>query len=210
MSESVLDHPLISQRYFFPRRAPLTQTRWVEVEGAKLACYEQPGEKILVHFHGNGEVVADYVPDLSQVFQKVMNTGCFFSEYRGYGGSTGTPELGMMLHDIPAIFEAIGKPAEQLIVFGRSVGSIFALEFAYRYPKIGGLIIESGIADPLERLALRVRPEELGVDAPTMAKAVAERLDHQKKISAYPGPLLVMHAKGDDLVDVSHAERLAS
>ena len=35
----LLNHPLISQRYFFPRRGFLPEPFWVEVEGAQLACY---------------------------------------------------------------------------------------------------------------------------------------------------------------------------
>ena len=37
--------------------------------------------------------------------------------------------------------------------------------------------------------------------------AVRARFDHGAKLRGYSGPLLVLHASDDDLVDVSHAER---
>jgi hypothetical protein len=104
---------------------------------------------------------------------------------------------------------AAGPPG-RLVVFGRSVGSLFALEAVARHPDVAGLILESAIADPLERLSLRVEPRELGVSRAAFEAAVAARLDHRARMGAYRGPVLVLHARHDGLVDVSHAERLAS
>ncbi len=41
------------------------------------------------------------------------------------------------------------------------------------------------------------------------AEAVNSRLDHRKKMALYRGPVLVMHTRFDDLVPVTHGERLA-
>jgi pimeloyl-ACP methyl ester carboxylesterase len=56
-------------------------------------------------------------------------------EYRGYGDSTGTPQFSAIMKDCQAIFEALKVKQEEIIVFGRSLGSIFALHFAHLYPK---------------------------------------------------------------------------
>jgi pimeloyl-ACP methyl ester carboxylesterase len=115
-----------------------------------------------------------------------------------------------MLDDVPAVIRAAGAPPERIVAFGRSVGSIFALEAVARFPEIAGLVLESGIADVLERLLLRVDPEDLGATPEAFAAAVAARLDHRAKLGAYPGPVLVLHALFDDLVPVGHGERLAA
>jgi pimeloyl-ACP methyl ester carboxylesterase len=138
-----------------------------------------------------------------------MGWDLLLAEYRGYGGSTGAPLLGRMLGDVEAVMRAAGAP-ERVVVFGRSVGSLFALEAVARFPGVAGLILESAIADPLERLSLRVDPAELGVTAAAFEAAVAERLDHRRKIGGYRGPVLVLHSRHDGLVEVSHAERLAA
>jgi len=207
----LLDHPLISERYFFPRRAQPRSRLDVDVGDATLACAlhrSDPEAHTVVHFHGNGEVVADWQDGLPEVIGRI-GWDLLLAEYRGYGGSTGAPQLGRMLGDVEQVMRAAGPP-EKLVVFGRSVGSLFALEAVARLPGVAGLILESAIADPLERLLLRVGPRELGAGAAEFEAAVAERLDHRAKISGYHGPVLVMHTRHDGLVGVSHAERLAA
>lgn len=205
----LLNDPLISQRYFFPRRGFLSAPFMVEVDGARLACsYRQvdPQARTLVHFHGNGEIVDDW---LDGFVEAIVQTGlnCFLVEYRGYGRSTGEPQLGKMLEDVEAIIAALQLPPEQLIVFGRSVGAIFALEAVRLFPDVAGLVIESGIADVRERLLLRVHPQELGVGLEEFDAVVDGRLNHQSKMAAYRGPVLIMHTRHDDLVSVRHAEK---
>jgi pimeloyl-ACP methyl ester carboxylesterase len=207
----LLDHPLISERYFFPRAARPRSRLDVDAGDATLACALHrfdPAGHVVVHFHGNGEVVADWQDGFPEVIGR-LGWDLLLAEYRGYGGSSGEAQLGRMLDDVGAVLRAAGAP-EQVVVFGRSVGSLFALEAVARFPGVAGLVLESAIADPLERLSLRVTPRELGVDAATFRAAVAARLDHRAKIAAYRGPVLVMHARHDGLVDVSHGERLAA
>lgn len=209
---ALLDHPLVSERYFFPRRATPPGAVEVEVEGATLVCAAHrphPGAPTLVYFHGNGEVVADYVPDYAEAFASVgLNT--FFAEYRGYGGSTGTPALVRMLDDVAPLLDAVGVPDDELVIYGRSVGSIYAVEAASRRPNVRALILESGVCSPLGRVLLRVTPQELGTTIDALREEAAERLDHAKKLGAYPGPVLVMHAERDDLVRVDEAHANAS
>ena len=206
----LLNHPLISQRYFFPRRGFLPEPYWVEVEGAQLACYYyevDPLAKTLVHFHGNGEIVDDWLGEFVEAIAHI-GCNCFLAEYRGYGRSTGEPQLGKMLEDVEATIAALQLSPEQLIIFGRSVGAIFALEAVRLFPDVAGLVIESGIADVRERLLLRVHPQELGASLTEFDRAVDAQLNHQQKIAVYPGPLLVMHTRNDGLVGVHHAEKL--
>lgn len=113
-----------------------------------------------------------------------------------------------MLADVEATIVALQRPPEELIIFGRSVGAIFALEAVRLFPQVAGLVIESGIADVRERLLLRVHPEELGVSLAEFDAIVAVNLNHQNKMAAYPGPVLVMHTRNDGLVSVQHAQKL--
>jgi len=39
-SASILDHPLVASRYFFPRPDVFPNPRWIDAaDGSKLACY---------------------------------------------------------------------------------------------------------------------------------------------------------------------------
>ena len=207
---SIADHPIITERYFFPMEVPLADPHLVDVGEATLACHYADGgyDQTVVHFHGNGEVVADYLPGFVHQLHQ-LGANAFFAEYRGYGGSTGTPMLGAMLDDVSAIRDALDVDDDQIVVFGRSIGSIYAIEFAARHPEIAGLVVESGIADVLERILLRARPSELGTTLEALKADFGTLFDHRRKLQSYSGPSLFMHADRDHLVDVSHAERNA-
>jgi pimeloyl-ACP methyl ester carboxylesterase len=207
---SILDHPLISARYFFPRRETPRDGFPVDCGDVRLECYYRvvrPGAKTIVHFHGNGEVVADYVgPFAGALADRGINS--FFVEYRGYGGSTGEPALGAMLDDVSPVIRSLGLPPEELVLFGRSVGSIYAIHATLHFPDAAGLIIESGIADPLERLLLRVSPEELGVTVEELGAEVDQRMNHRALVARFTRPALFLHTRHDGLVGLDNAERL--
>lgn len=206
--EDLSNHPLIASRYFFPGGHAPASALEVPVDGAALACgvhRVDPEGFTVVFFHGNGETVADWQGVLDKIVNG-MGWDLFLAEYRGYGGSTGEPLLGRMLEDVGAVIAAAGPP-EKLVVMGRSVGSFFALEAVRQFPAIAGLVLESAIADPMERVLLRVTPQELGGSRADVV-ALEKRLDHRAKIAGYHGPTLILHTRFDGLVDVSHAQRL--
>ena len=205
----ILDHDLISTRYFYPQRLELPGAFWVETGGGRLACWRSspPSNKpILVHFHGNGELVHHWIPDLTPWIQ-AQGYEVLFAEYRGYGASQGTPKLASMLEDVAAIVTATGVPAKQLVAFGRSIGSLYAIEMVHRFPSTAGLVLESGIADLQERLLLRVRPEELGCSQALFDTALDTLFNQEKKLQSYRNPSLFLHAEQDHLVRIEHAER---
>lgn len=207
----LFDHPLIESRYFFPRRDAIPAPFWIDCGDARLACHlhrPDPEAPTLIHFHGNGETVADYLEDGWPAECERLGCNLLLAEYRGYGLSTGRPQLGRMLEDVDRILAALEQAPERLVFFGRSVGSLFALQAVARCPAARGLILESGLADVGERLLLRVNPAELGVGAGEFEKALSDVFNHQEKLTAYAGQVLVMHARHDSLVDVSHGERL--
>lgn len=206
---NILDHPLISYRYFFPRRDNPSSLTVVRAGNLDLNCYlhqPHPEAPTLVHFHGNGEVVADYLPDFASMLESWGFNLCL-AEYRGYGGSDGHPALVGMMEDLDAVFDAMGQPQHKLIAFGRSVGSIYAIEFIRRFPQTLGLVVESGIADPLQRVLLRVNPREIDSTLGAMKAEAQKHLDHQSKLEAYQGQCLFLHAEHDHLVTPDHATR---
>ena len=215
MALSPFDHPLVSARYFFPLQTPPPQPPWwvTAAEGARLACWQAPpaddGARVLLHFHGNGEVVADYLPAWPRQVA-ALGLRAAHAEYRGYGASSGAPCLVGMLDDAVRIFEALALPPERVIAFGRSVGSIYAVHLAAQVPTLAGLVLESGIAWPLQRVLLRASPAELGTTPEALRAEAALHLDHGAKLARYAGPALILHARGDDLVPVAHAEQLAA
>lgn len=208
-SESLLDHPAISGRYLFPQQRFVDDSFLVEVDGAELACYRKtidPDSFTMVHFHGNGEAVADYVPDMADVFAG-FGLNSLFVEYREYGRSTGKAQLVVMLGDGEAAMKAAGLEPGKVIVFGRSIGSLYAIELVHRQPAIAGLILESSIADPSERFLTYADLSAAGITESDVLAEAEQHFNHQRKLSEYKNPLLILHTENDGLVDISHAQR---
>jgi len=75
-------------------------------------------------------------------------------------------------------------------------------------PQIGGLIIESGVADLSQRFFQRVAPEELGISKMDVVEELRQYFDYARKLGDFQGRTLVLHARFDELIDAHHAEML--
>lgn len=210
MGNRFLDHPTLTSRYFYPWSNRFDEPFFVEGDGFRLGCRYRcghDGAPTIIHFHGNGETVADYIGEFEQQIAG-LGANLLLAEFRGYGMSGGAPALAAMLDDVELVVKASGVPPERMVFFGRSLGSLYALHGAARFPQVAGLIIESGLADPLERILVRIEPHEVGATMEELKGAVKSCLNQQEKIAGFEGRVLVMHTRNDDLVSVSHAERL--
>ena len=204
---SGLDIPPILEVLFHPRREATPPPLGAEDVLIPVADDVHIGSRLhhlsfeapmLLFFHGNGEVVSDY-DDLAPFFKQAG--GNFFCvDYRGYGKSGGTPTVTNMVKDARRILFFIIELMRQrnysgpLIVMGRSLGSISALELAGQYPDtIDGLIIESGLAE-IEPLLARLSMGR------RLKLAENSDLGHLHKIARFEKPTLVIHAEFDHII----------
>ncbi|MBT3210044.1 MAG: alpha/beta hydrolase [Bacteroidetes bacterium] len=208
--KSILNNKIISERYFFPRKDYFENPYWIDCGNANLGCkyfIKDKSAKTIIHFHGNGEIISDYFSGFVPKFHE-LGYNIFLFEYRGYGMSNGNPELVTILNDTELMIRQINLPLENIILFGRSVGSIYAIHAASCFPEISGLIIESGIANILERMLMRVTPVELNLDEDSFENEVLKHFDNESKISEFRGSSLFLHSEYDGLVDKTHAKKL--
>lgn len=70
------------------------------------------------------------------------------------------------------------------------------------------MVLESAIADPLERILVRVEPWQLGVSHDELKNEVDRLFNQRRKLAEFQGRTMVLHTRNDDIVDVSHGERL--
>ncbi|MCX6030433.1 MAG: alpha/beta fold hydrolase [Chloroflexi bacterium] len=203
-------HPCISGRLFFPQFYPFKNPFEVRVDGATLACsFHQFSKhyKTVVFFHGNGETVGEYDTLFPRLFES-LSLNLFLAEYRGYGLSTGDPDLLNLVSDVAPIIEAVGQPQENIILFGRSLGSLPAIHAASLFPSCHGLIVESGTALLLDNL-IRWVPSLLDVVARNrLAEEINLHFDHRKKLGAFRGGCLVVHSLNDRMTPVSHGRMI--
>lgn len=208
---SILNHNKISKKYFYPEYSSFKNPFYVQSGNNNLACYYHKidkQKKTIIHFHGNGEVVSDYIDYFDQ---RIKELGCsiLFAEYRSYGLSTGSsPSLVDMLDDVERIIKSIDIPLEEIVLFGRSVGSIYALHGASIFPNISGLIIESGISDVVSRVLRMVNPKDIRTTKELLQIEGEKYFNHKEKIKKFQGQTLIMHTKYDSVVSSDNATSL--
>lgn len=212
---SLIDQPFLLNFIFYPRKdvTPCPRNGFdldVPVEdNTVVSCRFYMGHHQwpwILFFHGNGEVVSDYDEISPFYYQKEMNL--VVADYRGYGASTGIPTLTDLVQDAHAIFKEVGEELSRrnlkkdLWIMGRSLGSIAALELAYRYQTaLKGLIIESGFPSVV-RIMTHLGLPPLGPELKKIDQGCLERIE---KIFI---PCLILHGDQDGLVPLENGEAL--
>jgi pimeloyl-ACP methyl ester carboxylesterase len=103
------------------------------VDGAELvvSVRRHNGPKALVYFGGNAEDVSANLTSLPAAFP---DHAIYLMNYRGYGGSTGTPSEKALQQDALLLFDRVHAQHPQVTVMGRSLGSGLAVRLASERP----------------------------------------------------------------------------
>lgn len=213
-----LDQPAVAAALFYPRQDTTpppagARDHRLEVEpgvvlGVRSFLTADPAAVNLLFFHGNGEVVADY----DEVGPQYNAQGINFLAvgYRGYGQSTGAPTVSAMVRDAHRVLRWVlawlaGEDRTgHLVVMGRSLGSVSAIELAASEEAVAGLIVESGIAQTLPLLGI------LGLDAQALGIAEPDGFGNLEKIARVQKPTYILHAQHDRIIPIRLAEELQS
>lgn len=144
--------------------------------------------------HGNGGNIYHCLDTLNIFYNLGLN--CFIFDYRGYGKSQGkTTEEGTYL-DVRAAYNWLTKtkkvPADNIIVFGRSLGGSIAAQLASKV-KINSLVVEASFtsyADIGKKFYpyMPVRP---------FARFSYRTIDYIKNV---PCPVMFIYSRNDEVV----------
>lgn len=157
------------------------------------------GAPIVLLFHGNGEIVADW-DATGPAFAK-LGWRLGVVDYRGYGRSTGTPTMRRLLDDAhPVLAHARRLTGGALVVMGRSLGSAAAWEVASDRG-VDGVVLDSGFTD-VDAFARR-----RGVEPSSLSAEERARLDPIPKIAAVDVPVLLLHGEADAVIAIHEAAR---
>ena len=114
-------------------------------------------------------------------------------DYRGYGGSEGSPsEQGFYL-DGEATLRWLGERGiRDLVYFGESLGCAVAVEMAKRHPPLA-LILQSGFSSAMDvaRQAYPYLPVRL---------LMKDRFDSKPKMAKIFCPILFIHGQRDSII----------
>ncbi len=105
----------------------------LSVPGAELviSLRAHDGPKAIIYFGGNGEDVAYNLPEFSSAFPE---HALYLMNYRGYGGSSGTPTEQAIHRDAQTLFDWVHERHEHVVLLGRSLGSGVAIRLASERP----------------------------------------------------------------------------
>ena len=208
---ALLDRRGLTFGLFYPRRdssgppAGAADHRVDVGEGVRVACRFHPLERsspAILFFHGNGEIASDY--DMIAPAYHAIGASLLVVDYRGYGGSDGTPSFASLLadaHPVAARFHALldeeGFTAERFVM-GRSLGSLPAAELAATAnERLAGLIIESGAPD-LARFRRRMGVDESDAE-------IAELIEsHAARLAEIRLPVLHIHGEWDEIIPLQY------
>jgi len=152
---------------------------------------EQP---VLLFFHGNAGNLSHRADLLIELSTRTP-ADVFVVGYRGYGRSEGRPSESGLYKDARAAWkhltEVMGIGAEQIIIFGKSLGGGVAVDLALEAPA-AGLIVESSFTSI---------PDMAGAHYPFVPKfMVRTQMNSLVKIEFISMPKMFVHSKQDRVV----------
>lgn len=137
-----------------------------------------------------------------------------------------------MLDDVSAVLNTLAVPAGDVVVFGRSMGSVFTIEATARFPDLCGIIVESGLSDLYPFMVRHMTPADLlglydsivetsgAGSEPTQGDSEEEKHDVvraslrtacdrvlalDRKWQSYRGNVLLLHCEDDQALPPSEA-----
>jgi uncharacterized protein len=177
-------------------------------DGQRVIVWHVPprnGQPVFVYFHGNGgslgwreERFRDLIDD---------GSGLIALSYRGYGGSSGRPtEKGLIEDARTAYAFAVARyPADQLVLWGESLGSALAIKLAADNP-VGCLVLE--VLEAPFTSAVDVGAQHYWFVPVRLLMRDQFRSDLW--VGKVRAPVLVVHGENDTIVPISLGEQLYS
>ncbi len=174
-------------------------------DGQKLVCWWRPpddGRATILYFGGNAGTVAD-----RRIFLEALTGsgyGILAVNYRGYGGSTGSPsEKGIYLDGLSAfdyLTDTLSVEPRTVIAYGQSLGGTVATKVAAERP-VGGMVLESTFtsADAMARRVIPVLPLWL---------LMTYKFDNIGRVGRIACPKLIVHGNNDETVPFTQGEKL--
>jgi len=161
--------------------------------------FSEGSDKILIFFHGNAEDIGWSLSFVAKL-QRTLKVHVLSMEYPGYGLYLGKPNSTKILADAETVFNyltnTIGVRSENIILFGRSIGSGPATFLAAR-KKVASLILMSAYT------SIKAAVKNIAGNFAKMF--VAERFKNIDEISKVKSPILFIHGIKDTLIPKQHS-----
>ncbi len=156
----------------------------------------------LLWYHGNAGNITHRLGNLRDLLELGVNV--FIIDYRGYGRSEGEPDEAGIYKDGLAAYDYLinekGLTKDNIVLFGRSLGTAVAVEIATKR-EVRGMILESSFTDA--KAMARIIMPFLPVGA-----VMSSRFDSIGKIKNLRIPVLFTHGDRDSIVPIDLGKKL--
>lgn len=162
---------------------------------------------VILYFHHNAINIGANVTQALQ-FQQ-LGYSIFLFDYRGFGQSEGAdfPAESQVYEDAQIVWNYLTQdrniPANQIIIYGHSIGGAIAIDLAAKYPEAAALIVQSSFTsmrDMTKRFGLYwLLPVDL---------ILRQRFDSLEKMKTIRMPVIIITGTEDLQIPVSMGERL--
>jgi len=165
----------------------------------KIWVIERPGPRAVVYFGGNAEDVSANLASFASAFPE---HSLYLVNYRGYGGSTGSPSESALVADANAVYDHLHGRYPEISVMGRSLGT--------------GIAVQLAASRELRRLVLVTPSDSLanvaGAHFPMFPVAflMRDRYDSVNRVRAIRTPVLAVIAGDDEIIPRARSEALVN
>jgi fermentation-respiration switch protein FrsA (DUF1100 family) len=181
------------------------EARLTTADGERLIAWVVPprdDKPVLLFFHGNA---GNFGRPIRQTRFRALTqdgTGLFAVNYRGYGGSTGTPTEDGLAQDARAAYAAAVARfgAERLVGYGESLGTGVVLKLAAE-ASLKAVILEAPY------LSTAAVAQQLYPFIP-VGLVMHDQFRSDQVIGKVKAPLLVLHGQRDGTIPFSQGEAL--
>jgi pimeloyl-ACP methyl ester carboxylesterase len=202
----------VSNIHHCASNSPRLELTYLHIE-PHLTRYDQKSPRYFFHYHGNGCNILDttyFLYLLHSELEKHFPQHAWHiisTEYPGYCPDTygqKVNEVEVQKHAVLSLKILVSTFAiasfQHVYIMGQSIGTGIATYVVSQIPSIAGVVLISAFTSIKDIVV-----DKLGEYSRFL---VAERINNQKQLSAYSGPVLLIHGKLDTVILPKHATQL--
>lgn len=164
-------------------------------------------KRVILYFGGNMFHLDQHGAELLPLLTS-CGTGVAVFDHRGYGRSSGAPNLVRMAADAVRVFDRVNAQFPgQVVVHGQSLGSILAAHVAQQRPAARAIVLEATTSTVQDWVDANV-PWYVAMVSKVEVEAGLKAVDNVAAMRAYPGPSLVLAGERDKVTPVALARKV--
>lgn len=173
---------------------------WLKSDNETLKVWRiaEGSERALIYFGGNAEDVALNIPEFMTLYP---DHSIYLLNYRGYGGSSGTPTEKGLLEDALTLYDHVKEHHDKITVMGRSLGTGVAISLAANRT-IHKLILVTPY-DSMVNVASSIYPF---IPVSLLLRDQYDSLNYAQDVTA---ETLILIAEHDEVIPRKRSENLA-